>query len=399
MSLGDLNAELASVRIADSRIEEISNKYGVDRLVEAFNHILATSEQLSCIAVAAMPQGIYVAQDWIDGDGISNDRFPIKVTVTIGDDKLIADFTGSCAQVAGPINCTRGTLVSAVKTIFKAIVNPTAPSNEGWFRPLEVIAPSGTVFTAEFPAPVGWFYEATAHASELVWKALAPVLKERVSAGSGTSVCVTALSGVADDQKHPFVLIEPGMVGWGATDERDGASVVSCVVNGDTFNYSIELLEAKYPLRVRQYALNVRGGVGAGRHRGGFGSIREYEILSPIAALSASFGRSVERPWGLDGGTQGSCNRVEVVRDGETLTGGRMPTMALKRGDRVKLVTGGGGGFGDPKLRAVEAVADDVKAGYLTVRAARDLYAVVVSEAGEIDHDGTDRLRSLPEGS
>jgi N-methylhydantoinase B len=184
------------------------------------------------------------------------------------------------------------------------------------------------------------------------------------------------------------------MVGWGGTDERDGASVVSAITNGDTFNYSIELLEAKFPLQVHQYALNIPGGVGAGRHRGGFGSIREYEILSPTATLSASFGRSIERPWGVDGGTEGSCNRLEVVRDGETIHGARMPTMALKRGDRVKLVTGGGGGFGKPTLRPVEEVAADVRGGYLSAAAARDTYGAAVSETGEIDYVATERLRS-----
>lgn len=399
MSLGDLNAELASVRIADARLEEISQKYGIDRLIETFDHILTTSERLSRAAIAAMPEGTYVAEDWIDGDGISNQRFPVKVAVTIEGDKIVADFTGSSPQLAGPVNCARGTLVSAVKTILKAVVNPTAPSNEGWFRTLEVVAPPGTVFTAELPAPVAWFYESTAHASELVWKALAPVLKDRVSAGSANSLCVTVLAGVADDAKDPYVLVEPGMVGWGATDERDGASVVAPIVNGDTFNYSIELLEAKFPLRVHQYALNVPGGVGAGRHRGGFGSIREYEILSPIATLSASFGRSIERPWGLDGGSEGSCNWLEVVCDGETIRGARMPTMALKRGDKVKLVTGGGGGFGKPLSRPIEEVAADVRGGYLSTRAARDTYGVVISETGEIDHSVTDRLRGQRQAS
>ena len=345
MSLGDLNAELASVRIADARLEEISRKYGIERLVEAFDHILTTSERLSRAAISAMPEGTYIAEDWIDGDGISSERFPVKVAVTIIGDKIVADFTGSSPQLTGPVNCARGALVSAVKTVLKAVVNPTAPSNEGWFRPLEVIAPPGTVFTAELPAAVGWYYEGTGQASELVWKALAPVLKDRVSAGSSNSLCVTVLAGVAEDSNVPYVLVEPGMVGWGGTDQRDGASVVSAITNGDTFNYSIELLEAKFPLHVHQYALNIEGGVGAGRHRGGYGSIREYEILSPIATLSASFGRSIERPWGVDGGSEGSCNRLEIVHDGKTIHGARMPTMELKRGDRVKLVTGGGGGF------------------------------------------------------
>jgi N-methylhydantoinase B len=393
MSLGDLNAELASVRIAEARLEEISKKYSIERLVDAFDHILTTSERLSRAAIVAMPEGTYVAEDWIDGDGISNERFPVKVAVTIIGDRIIADFTGSSPQLTGPVNCARGALVSAVKTVLKAVVNPAAPSNEGWFRPLEVIAPAGTVFTAELPAAVGWYYEGTGQASELVWKALAPVLKDRVSAGSSNSLCVTVLAGVAEDAADPYVLVEPGMVGWGGTDERDGASVVSAITNGDTFNYSIELLEAKFPLHVHQYALNVAGGVGAGRHRGGYGSIREYEILSPSATLSASFGRSIERPWGVDGGYEGSCNRLEVVRDGETIHGARMPTMALKRGDRVKLVTGGGGGFGDPWSRPVQEVAADIAGDYLSAGAARDLYGVEVSENGEIDHLATSQVR------
>ena len=399
MSLGDLNAELASVRIADARLEEISRKYGIDRLSETFDHILTTSERLSRAAIAAMPDGTYVAEDWVDGDGISSQRFPVKVAVTIKGDEIVADFTGSSPQLAGPVNCTYGALVSAVKTVLKAVVNPAAPSNEGWFRPLTVVAPAGTVFTAELPAAVGWYYEGTGQASELVWKALAPVLKDRVSAGSSNSLCVTVLAGVVDGAKDPYVLVEPGMVGWGGTDERDGASVVSAITNGDTFNYSIELLEAKFPLRVHQYALNVPGGVGAGRHRGGFGSIREYEILSPTATLSASFGRSIERPWGVDGGSEGSCNRVEVVRDGETIRGARMPTMALKRGDRVKLVTGGGGGFGQPQSRPAEEVAADVRGGYISPRTARESYGVVVSDTGEIDHGATAALRGQRKAS
>ena len=134
-----------------------------------------------------------------------------------------------------------------------------------------MIAPDGTIFTATKPAPVGWYYEGTAHASELAWKALAPVAPKRVSMGSANSLCVTVLGGIDHDRGEPWVMIEPGMVGWGATDERDGNCVTSAITNGDTFNYSIELLEAKFPVRVNQYALNIPGGVGAGRYRGGEG--------------------------------------------------------------------------------------------------------------------------------
>ena len=399
MSLGDLNAELAAVRIADVRLGEIAAKYGTDMLVAAFEHILSSSERLSRMGVAAMPDGRYSATDWIDGDGTSAERFPVQVTVTIAGDRMVADFTGSSRQLAGPVNCARGALVSAVKTVFKAVVDPAAPSNDGWFRPLEVVAPPATVFTAEHPVAVGWYYEATGHASELIWKALAQVLPERMSAGSSNSLCVTVLAGQREEGGEPFVLVEPGMVGWGGTENRDGASVVSAITNGDTFNYSIELLEAKFPLRVRRYALNIEGGVGPGRHRGGFGSVREYEILSPSAMLSASFGRSIERPWGMAGGGEGSCNRLEVMKDSEVTHGARMPTLPLRRGDRLTLVTGGGGGFGDASERPPEAVADDVACGYITAAAARTQYCVALLPSGAVDATETQHLRTLAKAS
>jgi N-methylhydantoinase B len=190
-----------------------------------------------------------------------------------------------------------------------------------------------------------------------------------------------------------FVLVEPSMVGWGATDLRDGASVVSAITNGDTFNYSLELLEAKFPLRVVAYGLNVEGGVGAGRFRGGFGSVREYEMLAPNTLLSASFGRSIERPWGLDSGGEGSCNYFEVLSNGKRWRGARKPITTLQPGDRVKEVTGGGGGCGDPLTRPALQVFEDVRDGYITPRQARTQYGVVVRPRGRLDEAATRKLR------
>jgi N-methylhydantoinase B len=393
MSMGDLNAQLAAVKIADIRVVEVADRYGADTLLTGFAHILSASEQLSRAAISSMPQGTFTATDWIDGDGITDERFPVQVAVTIAGDTITVDFTGSSPQVQGPVNCAEGAMISAVKTVLKALVEPGAPSNDGWFRPLKVVCPPRTVFTAEPPAAVGWYYEGTGHVSELVWKALAPVMQERVSAGSSNSLCVSVLAGSGLDGE-PFVLVEPGMVGWGGTAARDGASVVSAITNGDTFNYSIELLEAKFPLRMQRYALNIEGGAGAGRHRGGYGSVREYEILSPVATLSASFGRSIERPWGLDGGGQGSCNRIEVTQSGETVRGARLPTMQLSTGDRVKFITGGGGGFGDPLDRPLADVARDVRDGYITAAQAREDYRAVVSDGGVLDESATKTLRA-----
>ncbi|OLP62649.1 methylhydantoinase [Xaviernesmea oryzae] len=374
IALGDLNAQIATVRVAGRRMTELVGKYGADVVKAAFANLLATSEASASAAILALPDGTYTATDVIDGDGVTDAPIQVTVKVTIKADCLIADFTGCPPAVAGPINCARGALQSAVKTIVKALIDPQAPSNEGWFRPLEVICPPGTVFTAEKPSPTGWYYEGSVHASELLWKALAPLTPERFSAGSYSSLCVVYISG-RDDTGSPFIHIEPQHGGWGATPQEDGAGALIALTDGDTYNYSVEVIEARFPLRVRRYALNVEGGVGAGRRRGGFGIVREYEILSKEASAYGSFGRTTTRPWGVEGGEDGTANRLEIERSaGGRDVHGRVAHIDLAQNDIVRIVTGGGGGWGDPRLREAARIVQDLRDGLVTRKAALDVY-------------------------
>ncbi len=373
LALGDLNAELAAVNIADRRVHEICARYGRDVIGATFERILCASEAESRAAIAALPDGTYHATDFVDGDGVSDDQIAVQVAVTVEGDEITFDYTGCAAARPGPINCSRGALESAVKTVFKALVGPQAPSNEGWFQPLSIKIPEGTIFSATTPSPIGWYYEGSAQASELAWKALAPVAPDRFSAGSYMSLCATYFCG-PDATGDLYVHIEPQHGGWGACPERDGASGLIAVTDGDTYNLSVELLEAKYPLRIRRYTLNTEDDVGAGRHRGGFGLVREYEVLGADAFLYASLGRSVTRPWGIDGGTEGGTNYIEVIRNGTTTRLARVPHFALSRGDRVRIVTGGGGGWGDPMTRPLAAVQTDLEDQYLSSNHARDVY-------------------------
>ncbi len=374
VAIGDLTAQVATVRVAARRMAELAHKYGTDVIEAAFNHLLSVSEKQARAAIAALPDGTYEAEDIIDGDGVTTDPISVKVAVTIAGDRLTADFTGCPPAVAGPINCAAGALQSAVRTIFKALVAPQAPSNEGWFRPLSVIAPKGSVFTAEKPSPTGWYYEGSVHASELVWKAVAKLMPERFSAGSYTSLCVVYVSG-KDEAGQPFIHIEPQHGGWGASRDGDGANAVIALTDGDTYNYSVEVIEARFPLLVRRYELNVEGGSGAGRRRGGFGVIREYEILGEGASAYCSFGRTDTPPWGIDGGKPGSINLLQVEENGGNVRNfGREPHIELNRGDLVRIITGGGGGWGNPRAREREQVGRDVEDGYLTREVARNLY-------------------------
>ena len=390
--LGDLNAQMASVKIAELRLIEVFEKYGSSTTLEAFSHILSSSEKLSRSAIEKLPDGSYFASDWIDGDGIEQKRFKVNVKVTILHDQITVDFTGCCGQLKGPVNCSRSAMISAVKTVMKAVVNPQAPSNDGWFRPLNVICPDKTVFTAQPPAAVGWYYEATGHVSELVWKALAPLVEKKFSSGSANSLCVSVLAGESEEGDQ-FVLVEPGMVGWGATNISDGASVVSAITNGDTFNYSVELLEAKFPLRIKRYELNLYDGSGSGEFRGGYGAVREYEILAKTATLNASFGRSIEKPWGMSGGAFGSNNRIVVLQGGEEISGARLPALKLQKGDLIRLVTGGGGGFGKVEDRNLDMIQADVDSGYISAEQASSDYKVILDSNDKIDVVRTKQTR------
>lgn len=393
MSAGDLNAELAAVRIADERLSETCAKYGAATVRATFEELLAKSAAISRKAIAALPDGVYEAEDVIDGDGLVDEPIPVRVKVTVAGERMEIDFTGSAAQRQAPINCSRSGLGSAVRAVFKAFAGPDQPSNDGWFEPLTITVPDGTVFSAQKPAAVGWYFESTAHAAELVWKALAPLAPERFSAGSYASLCGTYIAGHNEKTGDTFVHLEPQHGGWGAGQSADGTGGLIALMDGDTYNHSIELVEAKTPLRVRQYALDTAQGVGAGRHRGGFGLVREFEITGKGTFLYASYGRSRTPAWGAEGGQDGGTNFIELERNGRVERIARTPTIPLQPGDRIRIHTGGGGGWGDPRQRAPEAVLADVRNGYLTVGQAREIYGVAI-RGNAVDEAETAALRS-----
>lgn len=394
MSLGDLNAEIAAVRIADARLQEICTRYGTEPLLQTYEDILDHGERMSRQAIREIPDGVYTADDYIDGDGISEAQIPIHVAITVAGDEMTIDFTGTSPSVRGPINCARGALMSACKTIFKAITDPQAPSNEGWFRPLHIVIPDNTVFSATKPAPTGWYYEGSAYVSELVWKALAPVAPHRLTAGSYVSLCASYIVGIDPRNNELFVHIEPHNGGWGAGADKDGESGLIATTDGDTYNYPVELVEGKFPLRVERYSFNVEDGVGAGRFRGGFGLVREYRILTDRAGTYASIGRSIERPWGIAGGLSGTVNYMEIVSDADRYRGARVPLTPLRAGTLVRIVTGGGGGYGPPLEREPERVQDDVLDELIGRDQARAVYGVVIREDMTVDRDATRRERA-----
>ncbi len=374
MTLGDLWAGVAALRVGERRVLELYEKFGAATVQAAIERLLDHGEILTRQEMRRLPQGVFAAEDFIDDDGLGNGPFPVRVTVTISDDEFVCDFTGTHAQVPGPINATRTGLLSSIRTIFKAVTGPHIPVNEGCFRPVRFVCPPRTIFTAERPAPVSTYWETKAYAIDLVWKALAPLLPERLTAGHFLSVCGTVIAGRHPETGDLFILVEPQAGGWGAGAGKDGENGLVCSGDGETYVIPVEVTEARHGVLVDQFTFNVDAG-GAGAFRGGRGLIRDYRITAEEAFLTATFGRHKFPPWSIAGGHAGSPNLVRILHaDGRTAVFGKCARYRLVRGDVARLITGGG--FGDPRDRDPARLREDRRNEMITAADAARLYGL-----------------------
>lgn len=381
LSLGDMWAQVAALKTGEKRVKELCEKHGKPLFLSSVDYLLDHGEQLARQELTKLPKGTFNAEGFIDDDGFGNGPFKIKVKVTITDEKFVADFRGSHPQVPGPVNCSYTALVSAVRTIFLAITNPSQDANDGVFRPLEVITDKGSVLSAERPAPVSIYWESMLAGADLIWKALAPVIPHRLNAGHLLSVCSVVLSGLHQDTDEPFLIVEPSVGGWGASEGQDGARGQFCIGDGETYNVPVEVAETRYGIMVDEYSLHTDG-AGAGEYIGGSGVIRSYKALTDNQMVSVTFGRNKFVPWGMNDGNDGSANKVYIEKANGDVDGpfGIYPRYPLNKGDVVKLVTATGGGYGEPFKRPAEKVAKDVKNGYITVAQAEADFGVKVNE-------------------
>ena len=378
MVLGDLTAQAACLEVAERRLLEMCARYGTPAVRTAMRAVLDRSERLARDALGRIPHGVFTAADFTDTDGLGNGPFAVQVRVSISADGVRCDFTGSHGQVPGPINCTWSGLVSGVRTVFKAITDPAKPATDGWFRPLEIICPPGSIFNAQRPAPVAAYFEATEMASDLMWHALWPAFPDRLPAGTFVSVCSTSLALTHPDTGEPTLLVEPQPGGWGAARDADGQHGLVSVGDGETYVIPVEVAEQRYGVRVERFGFDIVPGAGAGRRRGGRGLVREYRIGCDEALLTVAWGRHLYPPWGAAGGRNGSPNYVEVLRDGHPIGPpfGKVSRMPLRRDDVVRLVTGSGGGYGDPREREPDRVLADLRDELITPAEAAECYGL-----------------------
>jgi N-methylhydantoinase B len=381
-TLGDMEAQAASMKVASRRIIKLVEKYGVDNVKLAMEKLLEDGEKLSIFKLKSLPKGEFEAEDYIDA-AIANTEKPVyvKARVKITDEEFIVDFTGSEKQVMSPINSPFPATVSGVRETYMAITDPHAYPNGGFFKPLKVKAEKGSVFYPVKPAPTSTDWEAIAFATELVWKALAPHIPEKLPAGHFLSIVATIVGGINDRTGEPFAIVEPQPGGWGASSNSDGTSCLVACGDGETYIASSEVYEKNFPIMVERYMLNTETGVGAGKYRGGFGVIREYRILNSQALVTIQVGRHDYPPWGLKGGLPGPGNKVFIYKDGKNKGEiRRISADVFRKGDLISILTSGGGGYGNPLERDPKLVLEDYMNGLISVSDALNIYGVVIED-------------------
>jgi len=354
---GDLGAQIAACHTGAERLREVCKRYGLERAKRAARELLQYSEQMMRAFVARVPVGTYRAEDFMDGDGIS-DR-PVKIAVSVRFDGVrgrvarghttghlvTVDFTGTDPQVEGSINAVEAITYSACFYVFRCLLAEDVPATSGLMRPVRVIAPSGTVVNARPPAAVaGGNVETSQRIVDILLLALAQAIPEQIPAAASGTMNNLTIGGIDPRTGDPFAYYETIAGGMGARPTKVGVSGVHTHMT-NSLNTPAEALEYSYPLRVRNYSLRRDSG-GGGKHRGGDGIVREIEVLTD-AELTLLADRRLRGPWGLNGGSEGLPGKTSVIRlDGtvEELPG--KFNVRLTKGERIRIETPGGGGWG-----------------------------------------------------
>jgi N-methylhydantoinase B len=392
-TVGDLLAQVSAVQTGDRQVREIAGKHGAGVLVAAMQEINDHGERLARAALATLPKGTWTAFDYCDTDGVEIDELvKMEVVVSITENAMIVDWTKTGKPAKGPINLPRGLTIAAAMMTFKALTTPDTPVCSGNFRPLEVLTTPGSLMEATPPMPTFTLWPGLL-AGEVITKALAKGMPDRVPACSGGDVCDVMGLGIDPRTDTFWTEATNDAVGFGGNARADGEDGIMHITEPGARNNPIEVLETKAPLMIERYGYRPDS-AGAGKHRGGVGVERAYRFLAPADAIVINY-KTRTRPWSIGAGQPGLNNTVIVHpgTDQERHVGGSRTS--FEAGGRMVNLTGGGGGWGDPLERDPALVAYDVEMGLVSVGQAADAYGVVVDPSTHaLDGDATARLRA-----
>jgi N-methylhydantoinase B len=370
----------------------MAKRRGLDRLKAGFSELLAYTERLTRAEIAAFPDGVYTFTDQIDDDGIDPDPIPITCKLTVSGDRLNADFEGTAPQVRGAINSALSFTKSAVYACLRCLMSPDVPTNSGCFRCIDVRVPKATLANPVMPAPVAARGLTGFRLANTIMGALAQMAPDRVPAcevGGDTGI---SIGGYTAD-RTPFVFLEFLFSGWGGRPDRDGIDGCSSVVVNFS-NNPAEVIEAEYPLQILHYGFLPDTG-GPGKYRGALSLVREYRFTETEGILQIRSDRHISRPYGLQGGQPGTCSKNILNPDGEARELPGKCLITLKKGDILRHILAGAGGWGDPFERDPERVVEDVRNEKISLESARRDFGIAIDlETSALDVGATQTLRA-----
>tara|TARA_A100001037_G_scaffold292407_1_gene307709 strand:- start:8954 stop:10972 length:2019 start_codon:yes stop_codon:yes gene_type:complete len=394
---GDFNAMYGTGRKAVEHVQRLCRRFGKTDLLQAIDEIIARSEKVMRSRISALPDGDYFAEGFMESTGTSADPLVIRLKLTIKGDRLIADYTGTSPQTAGPTNVGPAMTMTSLCTIVKSFLDPDTPVNHGSFEPIEIISPPGTFINAVYPAPCGGMTEVKTLLDSAGSTAMGQAVPDMKVGDLKGGANHTYISGPDPHRDDIYLLYEWPAGGTGASEGHDGNNGVRNYTEGD-FNsvHAVEVVESQYPIAIDRFEIRT-GSCGDGKWRGGFGIRRDVRVKSETGALSVLTDKCVIPPYGVHGAKNAAGNHFIVIRDGENIepsaVPGKVSGFVLQADDVVREESAGGGGFGDPLDREIELVEEDVRLGYITAHQADVRYGVILDADGSADSAATERRR------
>ena len=382
-TLGDVRSQIAACRTGERRWVELCERYGVDELERYVDDLWDYAETMVRSEIRAMRQGLYHAEGYMDPDLYGDGLIKIVVAVTVGDGHIHADFTGTDAQVRGSMNCPLSSTVSAMWYAVRCMIDADVEMNEGCYRPVSWTVPEGSVLNPLPPAAVSARHPTSLKVADLMLKALCEAKPERSAAGCSVSFPTFNATGIDPRTDEPYLCADIVGGGMGGHPYGDGLSAIDTHLGNCAMMFA-EALELEAPLRVLKTELVPDSG-GAGTHRGGLAVERWYEVIAPHVTIAGWYGdqtRDETRPWGIAGGLGGQCAAIvsNPGCDDERELRARGVNLEKRLGERIALRGAGGGGWGRPQERDPEALAWDIKNGYVTTDGAIRDYGAVLGE-------------------
>lgn len=389
---GDFRAQIAANITGVKRVVALAERYGIDSLNTFISELLTYTERRARAELDRLPRGVYLAEGVIDNDGYTDEPVHLEAQVTIDEDGILFDMTGSDPQRRAPVNSTYAQTFSACAYVCKSLLDPDIPVNSGFYKLVKMIAPPGSVTNCTPPSAVVGGWETHARLTEIILHALAHAIPERVPAGSKGMMAQVAFGGIDPRDGEGYAYYEALAGGYGGRRTKDGPDAVQ-THGQNTENAPVEETERGYPIRISRYEL-VDNSDGAGKFRGGLGLRRDYHFPDHAASFSILSDRDRWGPHGLLGGRSGKKAFYILMRDGQQVTLGSKTTVQLEAGDTVSFQSCGGGGYGNPLERDPQLVLQDVRDRKVSMERAREEYGVVVDTATwAVDEAETAKLR------